>query len=235
MDETELNRAMDRYACGDTSAFAILHRALYPRVHAYLVRMRGSQHVADDLVQETFLRMHRARSTFAPGASVVPWMYTIARNVLFDHARSARVRRTEDLDADQIPEPADTGADTESAAVAGEAARTVERVLAKLPASQRDAFVLLRYEGLSVNDAAQVLGATPAAVKLRAFRAYEALRAALAERPSSPGARAEAPPARDAGRAADGEKARGPAKPTPTPLRTGESGRSRPRGSDGDT
>lgn len=226
MDETELNRAMDRYACGDASAFAVIHRALYPRVHAYLVRMRGSHHVADDLVQETFLRMHRARATFAPGASVVPWMYTIARNVLYDHARSAKTRRMEDLDADQVPEPADTGADTESAAVASEAARTVERVLAQLPASQREAFVLLRYESLSVNDAAQVLGATPAAVKLRAFRAYEALRAALAE----PGEDTS----RDGRSPAPREKASARPKPTPTPLRTGEGGRTRPRGPDGD-
>ncbi len=218
MDEPELNRAMDRYACGDASAFAVLHRALYPRLHAYLLRMRGSHHVADDLVQETFLRMHRARATFARGASVVPWMYTIARNVLYDHARAAKTRRTEDVSPDELPEPADTGADTESAAVANEAARTVERVLAQLPASQREAFVLLRYEALSVNDAAQVLGATPAAVKLRAFRAYEALRAALSEPPE------KGPP----GKAHDGPK------PPPTSLRTDESGRSGPRGSHGD-
>ena len=55
----------------------------------------------------------------------------------------------------------------------------VERVLARLPPAQREAFVLIRYEGLSVQDAAAVLGATPTAVKLRAFRAYEALRAEL--------------------------------------------------------
>lgn len=179
MDEAELNRAMDRYACGDAAAFAILHRGLYPRLHAYLLRMRGSSHVADDLAQETFLRMHRARASFAQGASVVPWMYTIARNVLIDHARASRTRRTEELPEGEAFEPVDTGADTESSAVANEAARTVERVLARLPASQREAFILLRYEALSVQDAANVLGTTPAAVKLRAFRAYEALRAEL--------------------------------------------------------
>lgn len=214
MDETELNRTMDRYAAGDASAFAALHRALYPRLHAYLCRMRGSSHVADDLVQETFLRMHRARATFAHGASVVPWMYTIARNVLIDHARSAKVRAASELTADDAPEPIDAGADTESAAVAGEAARTVERVLARLPAAQREAFVLLRYEGLSVNDAAHVLGATPAAVKLRAFRAYEALRAALSGQGAGPST----------------EKTSAPAKPTPGSSRTDESAGPRPRG-----
>jgi RNA polymerase sigma-70 factor (ECF subfamily) len=214
MDESELNRTMDRYAAGDASAFSLLHRALYPRLHAYLVRMRGSAHVADDLVQETFLRMHRARATFAKGASVVPWMYTIARNVLIDHARSAKVRPVSAMAVDDAPEPIDTGADTESAAVAGEAARTVERVLARLPAAQREAFVLLRYEGLGVADAANVLGATPAAVKLRAFRAYEALRAALSEQGANPSS----------------EKATAPPKPTPTSPRTDESARPRPRG-----
>lgn len=218
MNEVELNRAMDRYASGDAAAFAILHRGLYPRLHAYLLRMRGSSHVADDLVQETFLRMHRARASFASGASVVPWMYTIARNVLIDHARSSRARRTEELPEGEAFEPVDTGADTESSAVANEAARTVERVLARLPASQREAFILLRYESLSVQDAAHVLGATPAAVKLRAFRAYEALRAAL----SAPGENNSV------------EKAPDAAKPTPPASRTDSKGRPAAGGPHGD-
>jgi RNA polymerase sigma-70 factor (ECF subfamily) len=182
MDETSLDTAMDRYACGDASAFAFVHRALYPRLLAFLTRMSGSATLADDLVQETFLRMHRARGTFARGAAVVPWAYAIARNVHFDHTRSARLRRTERLPSDPGAEPVDAGgADAESAAIAAQAARAVERVLARIPAAQREAFVLIRYEGLSVQDAAAVLGATPTAVKLRAFRAYEALRAELAE------------------------------------------------------
>jgi RNA polymerase sigma-70 factor (ECF subfamily) len=218
MDEAELNLAMDRYAGGDASAFAVLHRALFPRLSAYLVRMRGSAHVADDLVQETFLRMHRARATFSRGASVVPWAYTIARNVLIDHARSAKNRATSALSLDEADEPIDARADTESSAVAAEAARTVERVLAGLPAAQREAFVLLRYESLSVQDAANVLGATPAAVKLRAFRAYEALRAELARLEVSPVV----------------EKVLDPAKPNATSSRTNERGPSRPRGSDDD-
>jgi RNA polymerase sigma-70 factor (ECF subfamily) len=180
MDEAALNGAMDRYAAGDIRAFAVLHRALYPRLLAYLTRMSGSSSNAADLAQETFLRMHRARATFATGGAVLPWAYAIARNVALDHARAARLRETERLPSDPGPEMVDRGgADAESAAIAAQAARVVEAVLAELPAAQRDAFILLRYEGLSVQDAAGVLGATPTAVKLRAFRAYEALRAAL--------------------------------------------------------
>src|SRR4051812_28029949 len=116
MDEPTLNAAMDRYACGDAGAFASLHRALFPRLLAYLTRMSGSSTVADDLVQETFLRMHRARSTFAAGGAVLPWAYAIARNVHIDHARSAKLRATERLPSDPGAEPADPrGADAESA------------------------------------------------------------------------------------------------------------------------
>jgi RNA polymerase sigma-70 factor (ECF subfamily) len=182
MDEPSLDAAMDRYASGDAAAFGSVHRALYPRLFAFLTRMTGSSAAADDLVQETFLRMHRARSTFSKGAAVLPWAYAIARNVHLDFARSQKYRRTERLPSDPGAEPAaGRGADVESAAIASEAARAVERVLARIAPAQRDAFILLRYEGLSVEEAAAVLGATPSAVKLRAFRAYEALRAELAE------------------------------------------------------
>ncbi len=204
MDEAELNRAMNRYAAGEASAFLVLHRGLYARLYGYLLRMRGSSHVAEDLAQETFLRMHRARSTFAIGASVVPWMYTIARNVLIDHSRSAKTRSAEELSLETAPDHRDESADTESAALASEAARIVDRTLQILPTSQREAFVLLRYEGLSVHDAAEVLGTTPAAVKLRAFRAYEALRSALGEHAS----------------ARDREKVKGAPKPTPADVRS---------------
>lgn len=181
-DEATLNGAMDRYACGDQTAFPVLHRALYPRLLAFLTRLSGSANMADDLVQETFLRMHRARSTFAPGGAVLPWAYAIARNVHIDYTRGARLRSTERLPSDPGPDPAFAQrAEAESAAIAAQIARVVERVLARIPAAQRDAFVLLRYEGLSVQDASAVLGATPTAVKLRAFRAYEALRAEIDE------------------------------------------------------
>jgi RNA polymerase sigma-70 factor (ECF subfamily) len=182
MDEAALNAAMDRYACGDARAFGALHEALQPRLLGYLTRMCGQSATAADLAQETFLRMHRARATFAAGGAVLPWVYAIARNAYLDHARAARLRETERLPSDPGPELVDRGGgDAESAAIAAQAAHVVERVLAEIPTSQRDAFILIRYEGLSVQDAAAVLGATPTAVKLRAFRAYEALRAALGD------------------------------------------------------
>ncbi|MGK3990821.1 RNA polymerase sigma factor [Sorangium sp. So ce136] len=122
------------------------------------------------------LSTRRARATFAEGAEVVPWVYAIARNVHHGHARAARVRAVQPLLDVDVP---DGGTDGESAVIAAEGAAVVARVLAGLPAPQREAFVLLRWEGLSVEQAAAVVGTTPTALKLRAFRAYEALRAAL--------------------------------------------------------
>ncbi|MGK3993092.1 RNA polymerase sigma factor [Sorangium sp. So ce1024] len=206
MDEIALNAAMDRYACGDARAFPELHRALHTRLLAYLTRMCSSATLAGDLTQETFLRVHRARSTFAPGGAVTPWAYSIARNVYLDHVRAQRHRSAERLPSDPGAEPPDTrSADAEAVAMASQTARAVERVLASLPAAQREAFVLLRYEGLSVQDAAAILGATPTAVKLRAFRAYEALRAELEELKRRPeaGKGAEAGAERGAKRRAD--------------------------------
>lgn len=180
MDEPALNAAMDRYATGDARAFPEIHRALYPRLLAYLTRVTGATALADDLTQETFLRLHRARATFARGGAILPWAYAIARNVYIDHTRSARQHRMERLPSDPGAEPIDPRMhDAEATAIAAQTAAVVERVLARIPAAQREAFVLLRYEGLSVQDAASVLGATQTAVKLRAFRAYEALRAEL--------------------------------------------------------
>ena len=183
-DESPLDRAMGRYAEGQDAAFPVLYEGLSGRLKSFLVRLAGSPAAADDLVQETFMRMHRARGGFSPGAPVVPWAYAIARNAWLDQVRAAKSRQTtplDDLGAGAAAEPA-TGleADSEQAVIVRQTAELIERTLAELPPAQREAFVLLRYEGLSVGEAAAVLGSTQSAIKLRAFRAYEALRAALA-------------------------------------------------------
>lgn len=181
--EPEIDAAMDRYAQGEERAFAVVHAGLYPRLRVFLMRLCRTQAQADDLLQDTFLRMHRARGSFAAGGRAVPWAYAIARNAHTDYTRSAHARRSRPLerdDGDDAPEiPAGPGSDAEEVHIARQAARVVEDAIAKLPPAQREAFVLLRYEGMSVADAAQILGTTENAVKLRAFHAYEALRAAL--------------------------------------------------------
>jgi len=184
--EASLDEAMDRYAQGDSAAFSLLYAGLELKLRSFLIRLTGAPLLAADMLQETFMRMHRARGSFERGAAVVPWAYAIARNVWLDHVRASKSRNQVSDAKDESPASAPFGgaatgpdADSEQLAIARETATLVEAVLARLPAAQREAFVLLRYEGMSLVEAAEVLGSTKTAVKLRAFRAYEALRAAL--------------------------------------------------------
>jgi RNA polymerase sigma-70 factor (ECF subfamily) len=170
---------MDRYARGDDSAFASVYDALAPRLYGYLLRQTRARARAEDLLQQTMLHMHRARARFIPGAEVMPWAFAIARRLLVDGARRGR---RELLADDGEPDAGVSEAPSAHDLVqAQELAIRLERALAKLPQSQRTAFELIRQEGLSVAEAAQVLGTTVPAVKLRAHRAYVALRASLGD------------------------------------------------------
>jgi RNA polymerase sigma-70 factor (ECF subfamily) len=175
--------AMARCAEGDDAAFHVVFTTLAPRLGRFLKRLSGSQSLADDLVQETLLKMFQARGHFTPGMPVLPWAYAVARHAYLDAARAARRRplvfEDAELGARTANQPSLEG-DGEQNLIARRAAEAVERALAQMTTLRREAFVLLRYEGLSVAAAAQVLGASEGAVKLRAFQAYEQIRAELA-------------------------------------------------------
>ncbi len=179
---TRLDAVMDRYAAGDDSAFDALYDGLAPRLLAFLTRNTRDRARAEDVVQQTMLRIHAARGRFEPGAHVLPWAFAIARRLLIDqHRRGAReVLATTDDDATlQLLTALDARAD--DVAIAKQTASRLAAELERLPENQRVAFGLIKQEGLSVAEAAEVLGTTVAAVKLRAHRAYEALRAALSD------------------------------------------------------
>jgi RNA polymerase sigma-70 factor (ECF subfamily) len=182
-DAIALDVLMERYARGEDAAFAEVYRRGAPRVRGFLLRVGGDLALADDLTQETFLRVQRARPSFAPSAAALPWLLVIARNVLRDHVRrvqahaAATTRAEQRHRASRREAPPETRGDETLAA--REMLDVVRATLDRMPVPQREAFVLLRFEGLSVGQAAQVLGATESAIKIRAFRAYELLRAAL--------------------------------------------------------
>jgi RNA polymerase sigma-70 factor (ECF subfamily) len=175
---------MERYAQGDEAAFASVYDSVAPRVHAYLIRQTRDAVIADDLLQQTLLQIHRKRGTYAAGLPVLPWAFAIARRLYIDECRrrktdalwSARDVVEDDRQACGLP-------DEEIAS--RQAARLVEAELARMPGNQRVAFELLKVDGLSHQEAAQMLGTTVGAVKLRAFRAYSAIRSVLG-RPLEP-------------------------------------------------
>jgi RNA polymerase sigma-70 factor (ECF subfamily) len=177
-----LDAAMERYARGEDAAFEELYDRLAPRLLAYLLRQTRDQARAEDAVQQTMLQIHRARGRFAPGAQAVPWAFAIARRLLIDmHRRTGREVVAKDADESALELLVALDAPADDVAIANELAHRIAKVLAKLPENQRVAFELIKQEGLSVAEAADVLGTTVAAVKLRAHRAYEALRDALGD------------------------------------------------------
>jgi RNA polymerase sigma-70 factor (ECF subfamily) len=177
-----LNAAMDRYADGADAAFGEVYDHLAPRLLSFFIRQVQDRARAEDLVQQTLLQMHAARRNYAQGSNVLPWAFAIARHVLIDmRRRSSRevLFDTAEDNAAALDRNVTRDSSPEDFAVTREMAERVSRELDRLPEGQRTAYDLVRREGLSIVDAAEVLGTTPTAIKLRVHRAYEALRAVL--------------------------------------------------------
>ena len=175
------DRAMERYASGDDEAFGELYDELAPRLHRFALRWTRSRAAAEDAVQQTLLQMHAARDRFVRGGAVIPWAYAIARRLLIDLGRRRAREELRDGDVRDPGEPA-AAPSPEEALDLRRAEAEGRRDLAYLPVAWRDAFELVKFEGLSVAEAAAVLGVTRAMVKIRTHRATAALRAALARR-----------------------------------------------------
>ncbi len=120
-----------------------------------------------------FLTIFEARHTYEPGRPFEPWLFAIARNIAVDHTRRRWSRaHWEELVAEPPERPADTS---------NTAAPELEAVLAKLPPDQRQAFSMLKLDGLSLEAAAARAGVSVGALKVRAHRAYKALKRLIGE------------------------------------------------------
>lgn len=171
---------MQRYQNGDAAAFQGVYRAISERIYGFLVRSTGDRATADDLLQEVFLKIHRARHTYRSGSPVLPWAFAIARHAAVSRARSAgRRSRREEVREDLSDAPAPP----ESEGAADDPRLDeVQAAIDELPEAQREALLLLNVSGLTLKEAAEATGATVGAIKLRAHRAYEAVRARLAKK-----------------------------------------------------
>jgi RNA polymerase sigma-70 factor (ECF subfamily) len=179
--ESTSEQLMERYVDGEAEAFEFLYRRVSPNLMGYLLRLTRNRERAEDLLQITFSKIHRARGSFLKGAPVLPWILAIARRSFLDERRSAQVR-TEDLSPDgSLPEP-----QLEERALPAELSDALEVALDRLPETYREAIVLTKITGLSVAEAATVLGSTETAVKLRVHRGYNQLRKELEQYSRTP-------------------------------------------------
>ena len=179
--ESTSEQLMERYVDGEPEAFEFLYRRVSPNLLGYLLRLTRNRERAEDLLQITFSKIHRARGSYLRGAPILPWILAIARRSFLDERRSANVR-TEDLSPDgSLPEQ-----QNEERALPAELSDALEVALGRLPETYREAIVLTKITGLSVAEAASVLGATETAVKLRVHRGYNQLRKELEQYSRTP-------------------------------------------------
>jgi RNA polymerase sigma-70 factor (ECF subfamily) len=177
---------MLRVRDGDAVSFAALlakHRS--PVVH-FLCRMVGNQAIAEELAQDVFLRVYRSRGSYAPTAKFTTWLFRIATHTALNALRDGKHERAEesldavsaDLPARQIP---DGRPSVEQSMVSRVKLEEVRRAVAALPAKQRAAVLMHKYEEMEYSQIASSLGCSESAVKSLLFRAYETLRASLAK------------------------------------------------------
>ena len=179
--ESTSEQLMERYVDGEAEAFEYLYRRVSANLMGYLLRLTRNRERAEDLLQITFSKIHRARGSYLRGAPVLPWILAIARRSFLDERRSAHVR-TEDLSPDgSLPEQ-----QNEAPPLPTELSDALEVALDRLPDTYREAIVLTKITGLSVAEAATVLGATETAVKLRVHRGYNQLRKELEQYSRTP-------------------------------------------------
>ena len=168
--------AMARHAAGDEAAFAELYDGLAPLVMAYLRRRTHDRNVVEDLVQETFLRLHLHRGRYKRDAPVLPWALTIAARLLANRVRGTRRANAVFSEDDGARDGGTETTSPEQLAMVMELAEQVEQEILRLPGSDREAFDLVRRQDLPLKIAAPRLSMTPLALKMRLFRVSGRLR-----------------------------------------------------------
>ncbi len=162
---------------GDRAAFEALYRRYRERLYAFLVRHTGDPATAQDLFQETFLRVFRDRARYEPRATFATWLFTIARNLFLDSLKKPAAKPVQSEAAIQVvPDPAP---DALQGLERRETDVALLHALASLPEDDRAILLLSRFEGLSYPEIAEILGTTEGAVKVRGHRALQTLRRTL--------------------------------------------------------
>jgi RNA polymerase sigma-70 factor, ECF subfamily len=177
--EIALEELMAAYQQADPGAVTALVDRISPQLHRFFANHLGSRADADDMLQEVWLRIHRVRHTYRPGAPLLPWVYAIAHRVRVDNYRKRR-RTAREIGVDVLPDQPDR----EHAAPNGS---QFSDLLAFLPEAQREVVSMLKVEGLSIEEIARATLSTPGAVKQKAHRAYTRIRSILEARGCSAG------------------------------------------------
>ena len=185
----ELDPASDaavmlRVAAGDEASFNFLVQKHHRAMSHFLYRMVRNQAVADELAQEVFLRVYRARDSYRAEARFTTWLYRIATNLAVNHARDTkheRAAQTIYLDAPDeetgtTPDVADDEPNVEQRLMTNERMAAIRSHVMALPERQRTAVLMHKYQGMDYRQIGEVLKLSESATKSLLFRAYQTLR-----------------------------------------------------------
>lgn len=189
LDDTEDKRLMAALASGDDLALNRIMQRWQRPVRAFVLRSFANESDADDLVQETFVRVFKHRARYEPRSRFSTWLFTIAVNLCRNHAEKMGRRMAESLDApasatsgDTSPLPrehASAAPGPAEAALTQERAAAVREAIQDLPEDLRTAVILSEYQDLSHAEIAEIAGTTAKAIETRLYRARATLREKL--------------------------------------------------------
>lgn len=166
---------MLRVRAGEMDALGRLFEHYKQPLFGFLARLLRDAALAEDVTLEVFLRVFERRDTYKPGCRFSTWLFTIAHHLATDHLRRNRRTETAPLpEDDALPDPAPVAGER------GELAAVVRAAVQALPEDQRLVVVLREYQEFSYREIAEIVGATEETVRVRAYRARQALRKALA-------------------------------------------------------
>jgi RNA polymerase sigma-70 factor (ECF subfamily) len=177
MDQTSESALVARFREGDPRAFDEVYEAYHARLFNFLARLSRRRDIAEDLLEETWIRAIEHAGRLRPDTRLAPWLFTVARNLYLSYCRTRVLDDGLTARMGLWPAPASEPSPYEKAA-ANELERRVETALASLPRTYREVLLLVGVEGLTPAEAAVVCGIRPEALRQRLSRA----RALLAER-----------------------------------------------------
>lgn len=188
LNELPDHALLDAFERGEAPAFAVLVERHQRPLYNFILRSVSARDAAEDLLQETWVRVIQRAADFKRDSKFTTWLYTIARNLCIDHARKMKHRRHASLDAT----PPDGGAalvdrigdgapDPERASEGGHMQERVARAVAALPDDQREVFLLRQVQGMAFADIALVVGVPENTAKSRMRYALERLQLELGD------------------------------------------------------
>ena len=183
-DDSEIMLAV---ASGDEAGFEFLIRKYHRPIVHFLYRMVHSEAIAEELAQETFLRVYRSRTSYRAEAKFSTWLYRIATNLAANHARDSKAERESprveldapDAESGTTPDVADATPDVERQLLRAERMAAIRREVDRLPERQRMAVLMHKYQEMDYRQIGEVLQLSESATKSLLFRAYRTLRESL--------------------------------------------------------